>query len=172
MTTGSNEHPTKCDPMTATGKNPLELKVPPVIQVAVAALAMWVIARFTPSFDWPVAARSGGALPFLIAGAWTALAGVSAFRRANTTVNPMTPEISSALVDSGIYRFTRNPMYLGFLFWLLGWAVFLASPWTLAGPVVFVAWMTRFQIVPEERTLAQYFGRDYTNYTTKVRRWL
>lgn len=95
-----------------------------------------------------------------------------AFWRSRTSVNPLRPERATALVTGGVYRFTRNPMYLGMLAHLLAWAAYLASPWALPGPVAFVAYITRFQIVPEERALAARFGDEYRRYTARVRRWL
>jgi len=84
----------------------------------------------------------------------------------------MKPEKASSLVTTGIYRFTRNPMYLGLLFVLFAWAVFLASVWALLGPVAFVFYIDRFQIAPEEAILAGMFGAAYTEYKARVRRWL
>jgi protein-S-isoprenylcysteine O-methyltransferase Ste14 len=75
-------------------------------------------------------------------------------------------------VATGVYSFTRNPMYLGMASILLAWAVLLASPWALLGPALFVAYITRFQIVPEERVLAKLFGESFAAYTRRVRRWI
>jgi protein-S-isoprenylcysteine O-methyltransferase Ste14 len=97
---------------------------------------------------------------------------VVAFRRAGTTVNPMKPESSSSLVVSGIYAFTRNPMYLGFLFALLAWAIYLSHPAAFLVLPLFVWYMNRFQIEPEERALASLFGEAFTTYAARVRRWL
>jgi protein-S-isoprenylcysteine O-methyltransferase Ste14 len=94
------------------------------------------------------------------------------FRRANTTVNPLKPQAASSLVTIGIYRYTRNPMYLGLLFLIVAWAVLLSSPFALLGPVTFVAFIGRFQIVPEERVLSALFGEEYAAYKSHVRRWL
>lgn len=133
---------------------------------------MWGVARVTYTVEPAPWLRIGLAALLLIKGAWMALAGVLEFRRASTTVNPMAPGEASAVVDSGIYRYTRNPMYLGFGFALLAWAILLAAPWALLGPMVFVVWMTRFQIRPEERALADHFGEDYRAYCRRVRRWV
>jgi len=75
------------------------------------------------------------------------------------------------LVTGGIYRFTRNPMYVGLLLVLVAWATFLSSLWTLVGPLAFVLYITRFQIKPEESALATLFGQPYADYRAKVRRW-
>ena len=76
------------------------------------------------------------------------------------------------LVTYGIYRITRNPMYVGLMLVLLGWAAFLASPVSLAGPVAFIAYITRFQIKLEERILLGKFGSEYKSYMLSVRRWV
>ena len=94
------------------------------------------------------------------------------FRRARTTVNPLKPETSAALVSTGVYSFTRNPMYLGMALALFAWAVYLSSVWSLLGPVLFALYITRFQIVPEERVLDGLFGASFAAYKKRVRRWL
>ena len=108
----------------------------------------------------------------VLAGALTSLLGVVSFRRAGTTVNPMTPESSSSLVVSGIYKLTRNPMYLGFLLALLGWTIFLSNVPALLCLPAFILYMNRFQIAPEERALAALFGQVFTAYKENTRRWL
>jgi protein-S-isoprenylcysteine O-methyltransferase Ste14 len=105
-------------------------------------------------------------------GVGVALGGVVSFRRARTTVNPLKPETSAALVVTGVYAFTRNPMYLGMVLVLLAWATFLASPWSLAGPALFALYITRYQIIPEERVLAGLFGETFAAYRKRVRRWI
>jgi len=100
------------------------------------------------------------------------LAGVVAFRRARTTVNPLQPERASALVTGGIYRHTRNPMYLAVATMLLAWGLWLGNALGPLGAVLFVAWMDRLQIPPEERALAALFGEEFERYRRKVRRWL
>lgn len=150
----------------------LELKVPPVAVMLLVALLMWLVSLMTPVIELSLFVRVLIAATFATAGIAVALAGVASFMRANTTVNPTTPNSASSLVDSGIYRFTRNPMYLGLLSMLIGWAVFLASPLTLIGALVFVVYMNRFQIKPEESALLNVFGAAFLQYQAKVRRWL
>ncbi|MEO8280563.1 MAG: isoprenylcysteine carboxylmethyltransferase family protein, partial [Ideonella sp.] len=108
----------------------------------------------------------------LVAGIGISVAGLLAFRRAKTTVNPTKPERASALVTTGIYRVTRNPMYLGLALVLIAWAVFLSSAWALLGVVGFALYMGRFQIAPEERALSRLFGSEFESYKASVRRWL
>ena len=87
-------------------------------------------------------------------------------------MNPMKPDPTSSLVVSGIYRYTRNPMYLGFLLILLAWAAALSNLLALVSLLAFVLYMNSFQIVPEERILSSRFAQDYAEYRARVRRWL
>ena len=150
----------------------LELKVPPVIVVAIAALLMWLCAWMAPDLEMALPGRIPAAMIAVLAGVAASVAGVVAFRRARTTVNPLKPGSASWLVDGGIYRLTRNPMYLGFALALLGWGIFLGHPVSIAVLFAFVAYMNRFQIIPEEKALEALFGDAFKSYRTTVRRWL
>ncbi len=150
----------------------IELRVPPVAVALFAALLMALLARSATGLHWPTSVRFGGALFLFAMGIACAIAGVREFRRASTTVNPLTPAAASAMVRSGIYRHTRNPMYLGMLLVLAGWAVWLASVAAVAVLPAFVLYMNRLQIQPEERALASLFGSDFEDYRRSVRRWL
>jgi protein-S-isoprenylcysteine O-methyltransferase Ste14 len=98
--------------------------------------------------------------------------GLLSFIRSKTTINPVKIEKASALVTGGVYRFTRNPMYLGMAFLLTALAIWLQTPLAFVGPVLFVGYITRFQIIPEERALLKLFGQEYLDYSQRVRRWL
>ena len=159
-------------PIDASKPAGLELRVPPVAVVLVIAIAMWLVANGLPSFAFDFPGRRWMVLALLIAGGVCGVAGVVSFRRARTTVDPRHPDKASRVVDSGIYRFTRNPMYLGLLLILAAWSLHLSSIAALAGLAGFVIYMTRFQIVPEERLLHAKFGEAYGRYLASVRRWL
>jgi protein-S-isoprenylcysteine O-methyltransferase Ste14 len=150
----------------------LDLRVPPPIVALLVALAMWAVSRagFGPLVSDPV--RLPLAIALACVGGAFDLAALMAFRRARTTVNPMKPQAASSIVRSGVYRLTRNPMYVGLAFVLCGWAVFLGSWLVLLGPIAFAAYITRFQILPEEKALSTLFGAEYPAYKAKVRRWL
>ena len=150
----------------------LELKIPPPAIALLVAAAMWVLSRFTPSIQVPTDGRQLLALAVLLAGTGFSVAGVISFRRANTTLNPTKPQLTSSLVSSGIYAVTRNPMYVGLLLVLIALALFLSSAWALLGPAAYFLYIGRFQIAPEERALTALFGAEYTAYLAKVRRWL
>jgi len=149
-----------------------ELKVPPVALVVVFAVVMWAASTVfsAASFHLPGASIIAFALAFI--GSGIAVAGVFAFRRHDTTVNPMKPETTATIVTAGIYCVTRNPMYLGLAFVLLGWAIYLANLAALLLVPAFVAYMTRFQIKPEERALLEKFGSNFADYMAAVRRWI
>ena len=135
----------------------LELRVPPPLVAVLVGTAMWFAAQQRVSLELPLVVRVVAFVVLALAGGATALAGNLAFKRARTTIN---------------HRFTRNPMYVGLTLLLLGWAAFLCSAWALLGPVIFVLYISRFQIAPEERVLSAKFGAAYTEYTARVRRWL
>ncbi len=150
----------------------LEKRIPPLALVLIIGMLMWAIANWSPRIDTSEALRLSLAAILLALGTLFPLAGVMSFRSAQTTVDPRTPEASSKLVSSGVYRFSRNPMYIGFALWLLAWGVFLASAWALVGVIFFVVYMNRFQIEPEERALRDLFGEDFREYERRVRRWI
>lgn len=154
----------------------LELKVPPPAVALLMAIAMWLA-------TW-LATPASGALSFVlpdrlviaialaVLGGAVAAAGIVSFRRAGTTVNPTRPEATSSLVATGVYRFTRNPMYLGSALVLIGWAFYLSNVLAFAGPLLFVLYIDRFQIVPEERALTAKFGTAFDDYRRRTRRWI
>lgn len=150
----------------------LELKIPPLALTAAMALVMWLLAGWWPSHvelpDWAV----GLAAILVLVGLGLCLSAVWLFRSKHTTVNPTTPEAVGQMVCTGVYRFTRNPMYLAFLCALGAWALVLASPWAAMALPVFVLYLNRFQIEPEERALRAKFGASYEDYAQQVRRWL
>ena len=150
----------------------LELKVPPPLTALLVGIAMWAAARQLPVVPLTGQWRFAIAGACAVFGVIVALLGVWAFRRARKTVNPVTPEKASSVVTGGIFSCTRNPMYLGLTAVLVGWAVWLSVPWVFLGPVALMLFLTRFQIIPEERVMTSKFGRDFDEYRRRVRRWL
>ncbi len=147
----------------------LDHKIPPPVVAVFMAFGMWAIGHPVPPLSGP---RLWGTVLLALAGVAFDLSGLWAFRRARTTINPLSPHKASALVSGGIYRVTRNPMYVGLALLLSAWAVVLASPWGLLGPVGFGLWVDRFQIQPEEAVLRAKFGAEFEAYAARVRRWL
>jgi len=150
----------------------LELKLSPVMTAVVLAALMWFLDRATPGFSIRPELRIGLAVVLLATGLAIGLAGVWSFRKARTTVNPWRVHDSSDLVVSGIYRRTRNPMYVGLLLGLLGWGIYLSNGFAVLMALIFVPYMNRFQVLPEERALLKAYGEDFLDYCRQVRRWL
>ena len=138
--------------------------------MAACGLLMWLLAF--PALDFPLPGRGAFAALCVAVSLVIGVAALLGFRRARTTVNPLSPEKASALVVSGLYRWTRNPMYLAMLLLLIGWAGLIANWAALAILPLFVIYLNRFQIEPEERALRARFGEEFDNYCRKVRRWL
>ncbi len=150
----------------------LELRVPPLAVLLLTALLMTVSASAVSNLLLSIPYQAPIATGFAVAGAIASILGVLSFRRAGTTVNPLKPDTSSSLVRSGIYRVTRNPMYLGFLMLLIGWGIYLGNVLAFLFVPAFVGYMNRFQVEPEERALTSRFGQEFVAYTKQVRRWL
>jgi protein-S-isoprenylcysteine O-methyltransferase Ste14 len=157
---------------TRLGVHVLELKIPPVALVIIIALLMWLGAAYAPGFHFQFAFQTIVAGLFGLLGVSVCTLGLLEFKSAKTTVNPTKPQSSSSLVRTGIYRHTRNPMYLGFLLILAGWATLTATFLSILGLPAFVIYMNRFQIEPEERALAFLFGEEFSAYCSTVRRWI
>lgn len=150
----------------------LNLKVPPLALVLLVGAAMWIVTWAVPAFGFMFPARDLFAKTAVAAGAIIAGLGIVSFRRAKTTVNPMKPNSSSALVVWGIYRLSRNPMYLGFWLILIGWAIYLSNLLAFLLLPFFIWYMNRFQIEPEEQALTSLFGQAFLSYRSRVRRWI
>lgn len=150
----------------------LEHRIPPPVVGALVAAAMWGVSSLGPRWQMASGPRYGTVATLVLMGLAFDLLGLLAFRASRTTLNPLKPERARALVTGGVYRVTRNPMYLGMACLLLAWAVHLSALLPFAGIVVFVLYITRFQIRPEERALRGLFGEQYASYAARVRRWL
>lgn len=150
----------------------LELKIPPVLVVVIFAFLMWLMTKFTVDVEFLMSYRWMLCVPLFCLGGIFSLLGVASFKTAQTTVNPTKPEASSALVKTGIYQYSRNPMYVGFLFILLAWGFLLSNAYAIAITPGFVFYLNRFQIRPEEKMLSRIFGDEFCGYQKRVRRWL
>ena len=148
----------------------LELKVPPPVATLALAGLMWIAARPLPLLGVPPA--RGAALG--VAAVAVALFAVATlqFVARRTSINPLRPASASSLLTTGVYRLSRNPIYLADALLLVAWALWLGDASAWLAPPAFVAWMTRFQVVPEERALAERFGDAYERYRKRVRRWV
>ncbi len=148
----------------------LELKIPPLLVALIFGVFIWAMPN-PYKIDNPTVTNGFSGILFLI-GSSISILGVWEFRKQKTTVNPMNPQDSNSLVIKGIYKFTRNPMYLGFLLWLLSYGLFIGNGLLLLPIIGFVFYINQFQILPEERILEQKFGENFQIYKKSVRRWL
>jgi len=150
----------------------LKLKIPPPAYMLIFATLMWLLNKYVPIIHWIL--PPGNKIGLLaIAGAFLMdLSSLILFFRKHTTPNPFKPDNASHLVTSGMYRITRNPMYLGLLIILSGWAVYLGSVTPFLLLPLFVWVINVEQIFPEEEILEKKFGQQYRDYKEKVRRWI
>lgn len=146
----------------------LENRIPPPVLTIIVAAAMW----FAASPDSGLTIRTALAVGvFLLAGCF-GFPAFLAFRRSGTTIDPVRIERASSLVTHGIYRVSRNPMYVALTLLLAAWAIWLGGAWVWLGPLALFLWLDRMQIRPEERAMTALFGREYEEYARKVRRWI
>lgn len=150
----------------------LDNRVPPPLVFVAIAGAMIATAAALPSSEL------GGPWTWSLGAALVLLAGLAGprairrFMRVGTTIDPVKIERASVLVTDGVYGWSRNPMYLAMAALLCALAAFEAQPWLALGPIVFVAFITRFQILPEERAMRNRFGVAFDSYRARVRRWI
>ena len=151
----------------------LELKIPPLLVFAIAAILEWLSPLVLPEIaSGSGLARAIVATVCVVASVVLIAAAVLEFRRSQTTVDPTSPDKASSIVESGVYNFSRNPMYLAMVLMLLALGIYL---WRVGGIFViagFIAYITRFQIIPEERILANKFEENFKAYRRRVRRWI
>lgn len=150
----------------------LELRIPPVAVALIHGVGMWVLSALSDRGAPRSTLLGWAAGALVILGAVLALTAVLQFRVSATTVDPRDPSASSAIVTTGVYRLSRNPMYLAFGLILAGWSLYLGQLQALLLVPVFVLYLTRFQIRPEERALEERFGSEYMDYVREVRRWI
>ncbi len=150
----------------------LALKVPPPVQALVCGILMWMIDRQLPGGQLESAIQLPMAIFFALSGIVLVVFSMLAFRRANTTVDPFHPEEASQLVVDGFFGYSRNPMYVSLALVLISWAIWLGSVYNVSMLILFVTYITFFQIKPEEKAMRSLFGETYEHYCSRVRRWI
>jgi protein-S-isoprenylcysteine O-methyltransferase Ste14 len=149
----------------------LELKIHPPIVLLFCLGLTYGLSHYLPLLALPLILSD---LYWYIAaiGVLVALAGIWEFRKAKTTINPTKPDKTRYLVSGGIYRVTRNPMYLGMQLIIIAAIFKFGSYYSFIALAFFILYITQFQIKPEERIIESIFGDEYLHYKKKVRRWL
>ncbi|WP_318444318.1 isoprenylcysteine carboxylmethyltransferase family protein [Photobacterium leiognathi] len=149
----------------------MSLRVPPPILLLLSILGMYLLSRFYPVMTLDFDGKSLLISMLCFIGVIPGFTAIIAFAKANTTIDPRYPQKTSRLVTTGIYRFTRNPMYLGLVFFLFAAAFYFSALSCFVVVPVFIWVMNNFQIEPEEAVLLAMFGEDYQHYCQTVRRW-
>ena len=151
----------------------MHLRIPPPIVALIGILLIFLSKDYILILYLHPHLHNTLALIFLIIGFVIIFSATKEFKKSDTTVNPMKPETSTSLVTSGIFKYTRNPMYLGLTSILLASCFYFSS---LLGIIVyvplFILYITVFQIIPEEETMKGLFNDEYLDYCSKVRRWI
>ena len=148
----------------------METKIPPPIVTLLFGLSIY----FSRGIFQAVEVKYSFyiAILLLILGLTVLISAVRLFRKDKTTVNPLSPEQATKLVTDGIFKYSRNPMYLGMAFILGSIAVFF----NLIGGIILIAlfyfYITKFQIIPEERAMSNLFSQDFDKYKQITRRWI
>jgi len=150
----------------------MKLKIIPLLQVIIYAcmgsLIQTTLTYPATTFTIPVIVIA----TISITGTGIVLLGGLVFRLTNTSISPLNPHKANQLITRGIYHYSRNPMYVGFLLILFAWCLYLGNLITMLIPVLFVWSMTYLQIIPEEKALETLFGNEYKQYCQTVRRWV
>ena len=152
--------------------NALETRIPPPLAGLLMGVVAWLASSAFAPTTLPFLVRLGSAIAFVVLGLALAGAGARTVSRAKTTLNPIRPDTSTALATSGIYAYTRNPIYLGNTLLLIGFAIALRWGWlAIAAPITVLA-VTMLAIQREEKHLAARFADAWRAYAARVRRWI
>ena len=148
------------------------LKIPPPLQGLIAGFLIWLCAVALPGATVQFPGQQSIAIIIAMFGLGIDFTALIAFIKAKTTINPLAPETTNQLVISGLYRYSRNPMYVGMLLLLLSWTLWLGTPLGLLPVIGFILSINKLQIIPEEQALETKFGDAYRTYKQQVRRWI
>ncbi|HBQ60801.1 MAG TPA: hypothetical protein DD671_14585 [Balneolaceae bacterium] len=150
----------------------LKLKIPPALLFLISVGLMWIINKYLPADGLNFRSNMSTAIAVFSIGVLIGLLGVWEFIRHSTTVNPHKPENANTIVTTGIYKFSRNPMYVGLLIGLAAAVIYFGNPWTAIILPLFIWYMNVFQVLPEEKMMKEKFGKDFREYKSSVRRWI
>lgn len=150
----------------------MEQKILPVFQVIIALVLILFFNRFFTAFNYQLPSKTLISSFLIGISVGIALMAIVSFKKNKTTVNPAKPENTSIIVNTGMYRYSRNPMYLAMAIFLFGIALFCENILSILPVPLFIWFIAKYQIVPEERVLALHFGDNYKQYLLKVRRWI
>ncbi len=150
----------------------LELRIPPPLVALICAVLIWALNRLFTQFDYDFTGQRSIAIFLLAVGLTIDTLALLKFRQQKTTINPMKPNESTDLVITGVYKFSRNPMYLGLLIILCAWTLYVGNLISIVVLPIFIFYITKFQVLPEEAIMLKKFDQSYVEYKQKVRRWI
>ena len=148
----------------------MNTKIPPPIVTLTFGLIIYFSKSFSPVYSFENSNMIS--VIFLLFGLGIFSAAVQSFKKHKTTINPLSPDKASSLVNSGIFSYSRNPMYLGMLLILLSVSFKFNISGGLFISFLFKIYITRFQIIPEEKAMAKLFGEEFITYKNQTRRWI
>ena len=148
--------------------------IPPPLVLLFCGALMWVTQKYFPRLRFDLPYETVLFWVVLVIGFWVLASGVGRIFRNKTAIHPNREALSKAttLVTTGVFRYTRNPIYLGMAVMLVAWLLLLEHWLCAAGPLLFVAFITKYQILPEEEALGKIFGEEYFRYRSETRRWM
>jgi protein-S-isoprenylcysteine O-methyltransferase Ste14 len=150
----------------------MNTRIPPPVVVVIIAAMMWWLEKLLAVGAFTSDIQPLLAIVFMGSGIGMMLVAAFSFYKSKTTINPLDPSKASHLITTGLFGFSRNPIYLADLLVLIAWAIWLGNIFNIALLVVFIVYINRFQIAPEERALGILFGDAYREYCSRVRRWI
>ena len=145
-------------------------KIPPPIVTFFFGLCIYFLQEYFPEFNLEFLTILS--YIFYFAGLTILVLAVRLFKKQNTTVNPIKIENASSLVTSGIFKYSRNPMYFGMIMILFGLALMFNLIGGILFTLLFAIYITKYQIRPEEEVMERLFGEDFLKYKNSVRMWL
>lgn len=151
----------------------LELKVPPIIVLIVAAVQIYLLdglIHIPVLNDKKITTYT--ALFFSLMSCLVILWALLIFKKQKTTLNPLNPESTQKLISSGIFNYSRNPIYLGMSLLLVAQVIWQNNLIGVFGVVFFIVYLSQFQIMVEEKILKKTFGKEFEEYSLRVRRWI
>ena len=143
--------------------------LPPPIVTLIFVLLIYLSKPFFPELIFNYSNILS--LFFFISGIIIIIISFQMFKRKKTTINPIKIEKASSLVTNGIFKYSRNPMYFGMVLILISTGIKFNFYGGILMIVIFICFITYFQILPEERAMLKLFGKDFINYKNKTRRW-
>ena len=149
----------------------MSLKLPPAIMFLIFSGFMFLLAKYLPVGYFDFFGRYLLIKAFVLFAILIAFVALIQFYKARTTIDPSKPTKTTVLITSGVYNYSRNPMYLALLLLLLAWGLWLGNAFNTVLAAGFVAFMNKYQIIPEEKALRKQFGKPYDKYCKFVRRW-